>query len=143
MITLIISMLPLIELRGAIPYAILSGMSPTLAIMLSVIANSIVIILGYAFLDYAHEKLLAFPKYKSFFENYLDKKLKRLKGKKLSFFLLFLFVAIPLPGTGAYTGTLLAWFFKLDRVKSFWTMFLALITVAILITLIILGGLTL
>ncbi|MBR9705667.1 small multi-drug export protein, partial [Candidatus Pacearchaeota archaeon] len=51
------------------------------------------------------------------------------------------FVAIPSPGTGAYTGSLIAWFFKLNRRQSFAVIALGVVTAGIMTALIVTGGL--
>ncbi len=66
-------------------------------------------------------------------------KVKR-KYESLGLAILFLFVAIPAPGTGAYTGVLLSWFFELDRKKSFATIALGVIVAGIITTLLTLTG---
>lgn len=138
--TIILSILPVIELRGAIPYAILNGINPIVAFLIAIFSNMIVIFIGFFFLDYFHDKLLTFSKYKMFFEYYINKKIKKIKNNNLSFFVLFLLVLTPLPGTGAYTGTLLSWFFKLNRTKSFITIILGVIFAGIIVTLLTIGG---
>ena len=60
------------------------------------------------------------PIYRRLFTKFINHKAEKIKKKyqTLELAALFFFVAIPSPGTGAYTGCLLAWFFKLDRKKS-------------------------
>jgi uncharacterized membrane protein len=64
----------------------------------------------------------------SYYRRFMDKYLERvkIKGKKLEkkegfllYFLLCIFVAVPLPGTGAWTGTILSWLSGFDRKASF------------------------
>ncbi len=141
-ITIILSMLPISELRGSIPYAILeAGINPFTAFLIAVLANILIIPLFFFFLDYVHKSFIKIKIYERFFKFYIDKKVKKIKKKyeQLELFVLFFFVAIPAPGTGAYTGVLLSWFFELDRKKGFATIALGVITSGIITTLITLG----
>lgn len=116
-------MVPLIELRGAIPYAV--------GFQLPLLPSYIVAILGnmlpVPFIFLFARKILEWGKNKKitkkFFTFCLEKGNKG--GKKLQekagrnvYFALFLFVGIPLPGTGAWTGTLAASLLNLDFKKS-------------------------
>ena len=141
-LTIILSMLPVSELRGAIPYAILNGINPLTAFFIAVLANIIIIPIVFFFLDNIHEFLLKNKSYQRLFDFYINKKVEKVKRKyeTLEFFVLFLFVAIPAPGTGAYTGVLLSWIFKLDRKKSFAIIALGVITAGIITTLVTVSG---
>lgn len=121
-ITFLISMIPLIELRGAVPYAISSGIPLWQALLIGVIGNMLPVPIIFFFarhiLEWGKEK----PVIGNFFTWCLNKghrggqKLKEAAGDKGIFWALLLFVGIPLPGTGAWTGTLAAsildWDFK-------------------------------
>ena len=106
-IALLISMIPLVELRGAVPVAIASGIPWWQALILCVIGNMIPVPIIFFFarrvLEWGADK----PLIGGFFTWCLRKGL---------YWALFLFVGIPLPGTGAWTGTLAAsildWDFK-------------------------------
>ena len=143
LITIILAILPISELRGAIPYAILkAGINPFTAFFIAVFANILIIPLIFFFLDYIHKYLLKIRVYEKFFNFYITRKVEKVKRKyeTLEMFVLFLFVAIPAPGTGAYTGVLLAWFFGLDRKKSFAIIALGVITAGIITTLLTISG---
>ena len=121
-ITFLISMIPLVELRGAVPYAISSGIPLWQALLIGVIGNMLPVPLIFFFarhiLEWGKEK----PVIGNFFTWCLNKghrggqKLEEAAGDKGIFWALLLFVGIPLPGTGAWTGTLAAsildWDFK-------------------------------
>lgn len=121
------SMVPLIELRGAIPI----GLSPILGDALPVIPLYIISILGnmlpVPIIFFFARKVLLWGANKKiigkFFTFCLEKgekggqKLQEKAGRGL-YFALFLFVGIPLPGTGAWTGTLAASFLNMDFKKS-------------------------
>ena len=116
-------MVPLIELRGAIPYAVGFGLPIVPSYIVSVAGN----ILPVPFIFLFGRKLLEWGKDKKiiggFFRWCLEKgrkggaKLEAKAGRGL-YVALLLFVGIPLPGTGAWTGTLAASILDMDFRKS-------------------------
>lgn len=123
LLVFLISMVPLIELRGAIPYAVLWGVPLYIAFPLAIIGNMIPVPLIYFFA----RKILVWgadkPVIGKFFRFCLEKgekggkKLQEKAGRGL-FVALLLFVGIPLPGTGAWTGTLAASLLDMDFKSS-------------------------
>lgn len=108
--TFLISMVPVIELRGAIPWATGMGLSPWIAIPLSMVGNLVPIPFIILFI----KKIFAWmrkvsPKLNKVVDK-MEAKAEKNKEKvlKYAFWGLALFVAIPLPGTGAWTGALVA-----------------------------------
>ena len=142
LIVLLISMVPLIELRGAIPIAIGMNLSlPTwLILIIAIIGNILPVPIIYFF---ARKVLIwgSKQKWKPFkqFCNFCLKKGEK-GGQKLlkkagtygTYFALFLFVAIPLPGTGAWTGTLAASILDLDYKKSFIAIIAGVVTAGLI-----------
>ena len=120
---LLISMLPLIEIRGALPYAVFWGLPLVPSIIVAVIGNMIPVPFIFLFA----RKVLEWGKDKKiigkFFTWCLQKgekggrKLEEKAGRGL-YWALFLFVGIPLPGTGAWTGMLAASILNMDFKKS-------------------------
>ena len=111
---------PIIELRGAIPAGVAMGLSPWTVYFLSVAGST----LPAPFLILFFRKVLDFLEYKGWFKkltdflhNHVQKKSHKLK--KTSVLGLFLFVAVPLPSTGAYTGSILASVFDIRLKYSF------------------------
>lgn len=121
-ITFLISMIPLVELRGAVPYAISSGIPLWQALLIGVIGNMLPVPIIFFFARHILEWGKDKPVIGNFFTWCLNKghrggqKLEEAAGDKGIFWALLLFVGIPLPGTGAWTGTLAAsildWDFK-------------------------------
>ena len=118
-IVILISMLPLVELRGAVPVAIQMGINPLAALCICALANMIPVPIIYFF---ARKFLLWGCKQKhigrfcTFFVEKGEKagqKLVRKTGRGGLFLALLLFVGIPVPGTGAWTGTLAASFINM------------------------------
>ena len=121
-ITFLIAMIPLVELRGAVPYAISSGIPLWQALLIGVIGNMLPVPIIFFFARHILEWGKDKPVIGNFFTWCLNKghrggqKLEEASGDKGIFWALLLFVGIPLPGTGAWTGTLAAsildWDFK-------------------------------
>jgi len=123
LIVLLISMVPLIELRGAIPYAVGVGLPIVPSIIIAVIGNMLPVPFIFLFarriLEWGKDKRVIGP----FFTWCLEKGEKG--GRKLEekaggglYIALLLFVGIPVPGTGAWTGTLAASILDMDFRKS-------------------------
>ena len=114
-----ISMVPLIELRGAIPVGVAMGLPLWQVYVIAIIGN----MLPVPFIFFFARKVLEWgadkPVIGKFFTFCLEKghkggeKLKAKAGRGL-FLALMLFVAIPVPGTGAWTGTLAASFLDME-----------------------------
>jgi len=120
-ITAFLALLPISELRGAIPYGIANGLAPVFTWFYCVILNAAVGPLVYIFLSTVHKLLVKFSWYKNLFERFVEKTRHKIEGKvkKYGYLGITLFVAIPLPITGAYTGTLGSWILGLEPKKTF------------------------
>lgn len=122
LIVFIISLMPLLELRGGLIAASLLGVKPLVGYIVSIIGN----VLPVPFILLFINKILEWmrnSKIKFFRKtaNWLDKKARKNKTKieKFGYWGLVLFVGIPLPGTGAWTGCLAASVLEMNRKKSF------------------------
>lgn len=123
LIVFFISMVPLIELRGAIPYAIGYNLPILPSYIVAIIGNMLPVPIIYLFA----RRVLEFGKDKKYIGKFFTwclkkgeaggKKLQEKAGKGL-YWALFIFVGIPLPGTGAWTGTLAASILDMDFKKS-------------------------
>lgn len=116
---LIISMLPLVELKGSIPIGLAMGFKPINAYLYSIIGSSIpaifiilwiMPIFSYMKKKNKLKKIVAWAEKKA--------KKKEEKIKKYEYLGLFLFVAIPLQGTGVWMGSLIASILGLNKKKS-------------------------
>ena len=141
-IVLIISMIPLVELRGDIPIAIGMniGLPEWLILIIAIVGN----IIPVPFIFFFARKVLNWgskQKWKPFkqFCNFCLKKGEK-GGQKLlkkagnygTYFALFLFVAIPLPGTGAWTGTLAASILNLNFKKTMVAIIVGVLTAGLI-----------
>ncbi|MEJ2267818.1 MAG: small multi-drug export protein, partial [Nanoarchaeota archaeon] len=121
---IILTLLPISELRGGLPLAISYAYENNIPIFIIfgiiVFLNILMIFVIFYFLDNLHHLFMKLKFYKRFFEYYIKKFQKRIdkfetKYSTVGFLALVLFVAIPLPVTGAWSGCLLAWILDLDR----------------------------
>jgi uncharacterized membrane protein len=113
-VTIIIAALPIAELRGAIPVGLIMGLSPAKSFFLSVLGNSIPIIPALFLLEPVSNHLRRFKLWRAFFDWLFKTTMK--KGEiiqKYEALGLMLFVAVPLPMTGAWSGCIAASLFKI------------------------------
>ena len=123
LIVFFVSMIPIIELRGAIPYAVGFGLPLLPSYIIAIIGNMIPVPFIFLFA----RKVLVWGSTKKYIGKFFTwclkkgekggEKLKQSAGKGL-YIALLIFVGIPLPGTGAWTGTLAASLLNMDFKKS-------------------------
>jgi uncharacterized membrane protein len=113
---IVITWIPWIELRGAVPLAVQQAEQVYLPLIW--LANLAIFWPGYYFLELVYER---FPE-----GGWLHRKLERIREKahplveRYGMVGLAVFVAIPLPGTGAYSGTAAAWLLDVPPRRAFW-----------------------
>lgn len=123
LIIFFISMVPLIELRGAIPYAVGFGLPLLPSYIICILGNMVPVPIIFLFARKVLEWGVDKPVIGKFFTFCLEKghkggvKLQEKAGRGL-FLALLVFVGIPLPGTGAWTGTLAASLLDMDFKSS-------------------------
>lgn len=134
--TIIVAALPIAELRGSIPLAILQFKFTWIkAFMLSVFGNMLPIIPWLLFLNYAQEKLMRFRIMNIFF-TWLFNRTRR-KGKIIEEYEtlgLMIFVAIPLPMTGAWTGAIAAFIFGVKFRHAILAIFYGVLVAGVIVT---------
>ena len=140
-IVFVISMVPIVELRGAIPIAESLGLNLSIYYPIAIIGNMLPVPFIYLFarkvLEWGKDKKLI----GKFFTWCLEKgekggeKLKKSAGNSGIFLALLIFVGIPLPGTGAWTGTLAASFLKIDFKTSICAITLGVLLAGIIMSL--------
>lgn len=134
--TMLVSMAPIIELRGGVPFGTALGLTPTEALVSAIIGNMLPIPFIIAYI----RRIFLWMRRKSPKLNELVDKLEKkahLKGQKVSrykYIGLWLFVAIPLPGTGAWTGALAAAFLNMPLRKALPSIFLGVVTAGLIMT---------
>ena len=144
LLTIGFAMIPIFELRGAIPAAVWGyHINPIIAYIIAVIGNMIPVPFIYLFA----RKVLEWGKDKKFIGKFFTfclkkgekggEKLKAKSGKGL-FVALMLFVGIPLPVTGAWTGTLAASILDMDFKKSMLAVFCGVLIAGVIVSLVVL-----
>lgn len=141
LIVFFISMVPIVELRGAIPIAEGMGLNIFLYYPIAIIGNMLPVPIIYLFA----RKVLEWGKDKKVIGKFFTwcmvkgekggEKLRKTAGNRGIFWALLIFVGIPLPGTGAWTGTLAASFLKLDFKTSITAVSLGVILAGIIMSL--------
>lgn len=144
-VVLCLAMLPILELRGAIPWAIWgSGLSWQDAFLWAAIGNFIPVIPILLLLEPCANFLRRWRLFDRFFE-WLFARTRR-KGKwieKYEALGLLFFVGIPLPGTGAWTGALAAFIFGIRFKLSLPAITLGILLAGVIVTSVVMGGSTL
>ncbi len=142
--TIIIASSPIIELRGAIPIAMgIFYFSWPKALLLSLIGNILPIIPIIWFLDRLSDYL---SKQSDFFNRFLNWLFERTRRKTKNGFdkwgkwALVAFVAIPLPFTGVWTGSIAAFLFGVKHKNAFWLISLGALLAGILVTFLTIFG---
>ena len=119
LLTFFLSMSPVLELRAAIPLAVAAGINPVVSCIVAILGNCVPI----PFIILLIKRIFLFLRRWSGLSRFLDKLENKahLKGEivqKYSLWGLLLFVAIPLPGTGAWTGAMIAAYLDLRVYKA-------------------------
>lgn len=142
LLVFLISILPLLELRGGLLAASLLGVKPLIAYIVSILGN----ILPIPFILLFINKIIEWMgnskiRWMRKFSNWLEKKANKNKKQieKYGYLGLILFVGIPLPGTGAWTGCLAASVLGMNRKKSFFAILLGVIMASIIMMIISYG----
>ena len=144
LIAMFISILPVFELRGGIPYAQAQHVPAGLAFLCCTAVNIVIIPFILLFLDYVNKHLLRIGIYKRLFDKLVARARRKAHDKveKYGYLGLCMFVAVPLPGTGAYTGSLVAWFFNMERKRASLAIAAGVLLAGVAVTLICFLGLT-
>ena len=129
LITMAVSMLPVLELRGAIPFGVALGLSPWQALIASIIGNLIPV----PFIILFARKVFVWLRSRS---GWLDRVVGKLeasaegkweKVRRYENLGLLILVAIPLPGTGAWTGAMIAAIMNMRLRRALWPIVLGVI----------------
>lgn len=138
-----ISMLPLVELRGALPVALATGISPVAAILITVIGN----VLPVPFILLFIRPIFTYLKKHGKIGEIITKIEKRALSKsgdisKRNIIGLIIFVGIPLPGTGAWTGALIAALLDMRIKYAFPAIALGVLIAAVIMTVVSVCGIS-
>jgi len=134
--TMLVSMVPIIELRGGLPFGVALGLPYHLAFPAAVLGNLIPAPFIIVYIRRIFELMRRYMPRLNGLVDKLEKK-AHLKGQKVTkykYIGLWLFVAIPLPGTGAWTGALIAALLDMPLRKSIPSIFLGVVTAGLIMT---------
>jgi len=137
LIVFFVSMVPLIELRGAVPIGTGLGLPWETTLIVAIIGNCLpipfILMFVKAVLNWMrHCKVELFCKVSNWMFEKADKNRPRIE--KYAAWGLFLFVAIPIPGTGAWTGALVASLFDMNKWKTSVSIFGGVVTAGLIMT---------
>lgn len=142
-LTFWLSMLPITELRGSIPWALsVFQTAPLMTFIVAVLGNIIPAIILLWGLQYVDKFFVKSNNIVSKAYAWVITRTRRKTQKKIlqyGYLALLLFVAVPLPGTGAWTGSIAAWLFGLPKKPSLLIICLGVIMAGIVVTLITTG----
>ena len=132
----LVSMVPLVELRGAVPIGAAMGMNFVEVLIICIIGNLVPI----PFIILFGNKLFAWFRRTRLFAKLFGKIETKLRGKmgkvtKYEKWGLFFFVAIPLPGTGAWSGAAIAVLLEMKMREAFWSIFFGVVTAGVIMAL--------
>ena len=139
--TILVSMIPVVELRGGIPFGVARGLPVWAAYLAAIIGN----FLPAPFIIVYIRRIFRWMRRRMPMLNHLVDKLEKkahLKGQKVTkykYLGLMLFVAIPLPGTGAWTGALAAAFLDMPLRKAIPSIFTGVLVAGIAISILTFG----
>jgi uncharacterized membrane protein len=134
--TALLSFLPISELRGGIPFAIQNGIPWYWAYLFCAGLNALVAPACWIFLSTLHKLFLKMAWYRKFFDRFVERARVKLHAQveKWGWLGIAVFVAIPLPITGAWTGTLGSWVLGLGKRKTMVAVILGVLTSGAIVT---------
>ena len=132
-----LSMLPILELRGAIPYGFLMHLNPILVFLVAVAGNMVPIPFILLFLRDIEKYLRRWEKIARLMDWFFDRTYKKAdkKIRKWEYIGLILYVSVPLPITGAWTASLIAYLFKMRIKKAILAIFIGTTIAGAIVTL--------
>ncbi|RLI84038.1 ligand-binding protein SH3 [Archaeoglobales archaeon] len=140
----IVSALPISELRGGIPLALYYGFPPLQAYLISVLANALPVPFLLLFLEKIGKIVDRWSLTSRIYRYFIERtERKRDIIDRYGYVGLTIFVSIPLPVTGAWTGSLLAFLLGLKTIKSFSFIFIGILIAGLIVSLASLGILSL
>lgn len=136
--TLLISMVPVIELRGAIPYGFYAGLDPWVSFALSVVGNMLPVPFILLFVRKVFDWMKHYPRLGKIVER-LEKRASSKSDtvRKYEMVGLCILVAIPLPGTGAWTGALVAALMEMRMKRALPAILLGVLIAGVIVTLVV------
>jgi len=149
LITAVLSFIPISELRGSIPFAIACKIPWYYAFLVSVVFNALAAPCCWLFLETIHKLLYGTSPekgirlYKKIFDSFVERARKKLSKnmERWGWLGIVFFVAVPLPLTGAWTGTLGSWILGISKRKTIAVVMLGVFIAGIIIIVVVMLGL--
>jgi uncharacterized membrane protein len=135
---IILSLAPISELRGAIPWALARGMGTVPAFLLCVAANALIAPIGWLFLSTVHRLLSRWPAYTRLFDRIVERARRKVHAavERWGYWGLAVFVAIPFPLTGAWTGVIGAWVLGMHPRRSIFAVIAGVVAAGVVVSLV-------
>lgn len=143
LVSMLLSFIPISEVRGGIPYGFFHKLPLLQVVPLCMLCNMLAPIIAWTFLATLHKGFYAhWSWYRVKFDSFLERSRKKVQPavEKYGFWGLMVFVAIPLPMTGAWTGAVAAWLLGIEKHKAILAIALGVLIASIIVTAILLGG---
>lgn len=138
LLTMLISMVPVLELRAGVPAGVALGLTPAMALLAGVVGNMLPVPLVILFIRKAFRWVrVHIPKLGGFVDGLEQRAYRKIESRNLVRYEawgLLLFVAIPLPGTGAWTGSLIAALMDLRLKNAVPVIFLGVVIAGLIMT---------
>ena len=139
--TVLVSMIPIVELRGGIPFGVAAGLSVPASYLAAVIGNLLPVPFIIVYIRRIFQWMRRNMPHLDRMVDALERK-AHLKGRiitRYKYLGLFIFVAIPLPGTGAWTGALAAAFLDMPLRRAIPAITLGVMTAGVIISILTFG----
>ena len=142
LMTFLISMVPVLELRGAIPVGVAGGLTPLAAMCIAMVGNLVPIPFILIFIRQIFSWMKRCSgKLRTLVEKLEDRAEKKSETvRKYEFWGLVILVAIPLPGTGAWTGALVAAMLNMRMKRAFPAIALGVLVAAVIVAFVTYGA---
>ncbi len=139
LLSALLALLPISELRGAIPFAVIRGENLLTAALICTAINALVPLVAFLFLSTFHRLFYRWGFYRNFFDRFVEKTRRKIhpQVEKYGYWGLLIFVAIPLPVTGAWTGTLGAWILGMGRKRAIAAIAGGVVVAGIIVTILV------
>ena len=142
LLLVLLAIAPISELRGSIPYGIIKGLPLIPVLAISIFANIIAGIFAYFFLDRLVRVFFGFRLFRKYYERFVEKSQRKIHAEveKYGWIGVAIFIGIPLPMTGAWTGALGSYLIGLDKKKTILAIILGVMMAAIIVSVVMLTG---
>ena len=142
LLTFLVAMVPVLELRGAIPMGIAAGLTPWEACLIAILGNLVPVPFIILFIKSIFAWLRTWNEWFNNLVLRLEQRAadKRETVEKYAFWGLAILVAVPLPGTGAWTGSLVAAMMDMPLKKAFPAIVLGVVIAAVIVSVVTYGA---